>query len=408
MVNSTENNDYAKLKTPKRVYKSRATTKKTSLKKVRSTKHHHQAIHKSLKKQETYSTYEEIAQKSSSSSSFSLSYMPSPIPHMSPLKTEPTCYRKYSVTDSDYKSRSYQTESDLDSIEDLCHMNACEAILNLEEKFILLMQKGVQQYSRPLRHCMMISPIEHHSLFQNIEKILAISEYQLNQLISHDDSALFDMFNTIGKLYENKLRMSSEAFDIYLSGVLNSFDLLKTFSKKSDKRFSKFLVDSNDDINMDLKTFLLLPLFYVTTIDKSLKAIKEKTSTESTDHESLNKLINGLATHVKKANQFLAEQKVSNPFLVDTDRSNDLINSGQLKVKSNLKWKATKLCLYRNRLNFVDSMMSEILLSNIISLDFTLAGNEFQFSHNTNGFVEVVRLKADTLHEKLKWKCLFK
>jgi hypothetical protein len=84
-------------------------------------------------------------------------------------------------------------------------MDACEQLLNLEEKFIEKMQKGVQQYSRPLRHCMMINTSQHHLLFQNIDKILAISEYQLNQLISQDDSTLISMFSSIGKLYENKV-----------------------------------------------------------------------------------------------------------------------------------------------------------------------------------------------------------
>lgn len=84
-------------------------------------------------------------------------------------------------------------------------MDACESLLQLEENFIQNMQKGVQQYSRPLRHCMMINSNQHHILFQNIEKILAISEYQLNQLVSQDDSIIIDMFSSIGKLYENKV-----------------------------------------------------------------------------------------------------------------------------------------------------------------------------------------------------------
>ena len=118
-------------------------------------------------------------------------------------------------------------------------MDACENLLNLEEKFIEKMQKGVQQYSRPLRHCMMINSNQHHLLFQNIEKILAISEYQLNQLISQDDSTLISMFSSIGKLYENKMRMSCEAFDIYLNGIDKAFQILDSLIKMHN--FSKFI-----------------------------------------------------------------------------------------------------------------------------------------------------------------------
>jgi len=354
-----------------------------------------------------------------------VSYMPSPIPHMPPIKSDEAKYsRKYSVTDSDYKTQSYHTESDTSNhIEnvnsrDFCHMNACENILNLEEKFIDLMQRGVQQYSRPLRHCMLISPLEHHSLFQNIEKILAISEYQLHQLISHDDSALFDMFNTIGKLYENKLRMSSEAFDIYLSGVTKSFELLTSLSRKSDKKgyFNKFLLESSDDINMDLKTFLLLPLFYVVSVFRSLRLIKSKTPTDSMDFQCLVKLLASLEAHVERAQKVLAEFGGRNPFGDEVNerlhQSNELVYAGSLKMKVGLRWQNVGVQLFKDRLCVSEELdvefETEILLSNIGAFGFNLNGrNEFQLSYSVENSKQVLWFRAESLHEKLKWKCLF-
>ena len=43
------------------------------------------------------------------------------------------------------------------------------------------MSLGVQLFSRPLRHCI-ISHTEHKQLFQNIEKLVTISEYHLSQM----------------------------------------------------------------------------------------------------------------------------------------------------------------------------------------------------------------------------------
>lgn len=126
------------------------------------------------------------------------------------------------------------------------------------------MQRGVQQYSRPLRHCAMINVQQHEQLFQNIEKLLAISEYQLNQLVSKDESMLLDMFASIGRLYENKMRMSCEAFDLYLSGVRKSFELLAELTRARNSKLARFLADS--DAHMSLAVFLLLPLHYVTMV----------------------------------------------------------------------------------------------------------------------------------------------
>lgn len=234
--------------------------------------------------------------------------MPSPIPYLPPL------------TDSDYRTQSsssssssssesssdHQHEDDENNNEKKnnesfdSHLNACESLLELEERFIELMQRGVQQYSRPLRHCAMIAPHQHQQLFQNIEKILAISEYQLNQLISKDESMLLDMFATIGRLYENKMRMSCEAFDLYLSGVRAAFELLDTLTTGRTK-LARFLLDSEHDIRMRLSAFLLLPLHYVTQVQERLRDIRAHTARSNPDHATLTALIARLDAYVEKS-----------------------------------------------------------------------------------------------------------
>jgi hypothetical protein len=296
----------------------------------------------------TTSTASSSLSSASRSSSIKSAHLPSPIPFLPPIKstlqqqqqqlvssssssgtTSQTTANtnskiKSTLTDSDYKTQSSSTtdlgSSSNDNIKltannmnqlfqhddfnveefDLDRMDACERLLNIEEKFIELMQKGVQQYSRPLRHCMMISGAQHHMLFQNIEKILAISEYQLNQLISQDDSNFMDVFNSIGKLYENKMRMSCEAFDIYLNGVNQAFTLLDNLIRTIN--FSKFIQDSEDDINMDLRTFLILPLKYINSIYTCLELIRDKTKNKTNnDYLCNNNVLKNLFNYQRKA-----------------------------------------------------------------------------------------------------------
>jgi hypothetical protein len=330
--------------------------------------------------------------------------------------------KRSSITDSDYKTQSSTTATDNDVespnqpplrvndekyIDVDGHMQECEQLFRLEEEFISLMQSGVQQYSRPLRHLMMISQLEHHLLFQNIEKILVLSEYQLNQLISHDESTLIEMFNTIGKLYENKIRMSCEAFDIYLNGIEKSFNLLISLIKNnsSNKKFNKFLYDSKTE--MDLKTFLLLPLYYVSNIHKLLKQIRTKITTTNCDYVPLTNLINSLDCHVKKSNMILSkydQQMNKNPLC----QQNDLIHSGTLRYKHKL----VNFNLYKDRLHIISTEINQTIhLNNIIKFNFNLVNKlEFQFSYINNNdkdsssqSLNIIRLRAHNFSEKQEW-----
>ncbi len=59
--------------------------------------------------------------------------------------------------------------------------SAIEHLMDCEGAFIHNMSLGMQLFSRPLRHCV-ISHAEHMQLFQNVEKLVSISEYHLSQL----------------------------------------------------------------------------------------------------------------------------------------------------------------------------------------------------------------------------------
>lgn len=444
---------------------------------------HQQAAKTNRKKKQSVKRREndDIEQQTDIDENENENEMPSPIPFMSPLKTKKTFYsndennnngnsnkrvlkKKSSVSDSDYKTQSSGV-TDENDVNSLCndqaaerrdedepqfdsdaHLNACEHMLNLEERFIELMQKGVQQYSRPLRHCMMISAMQHHDMFQNIEKILAISEYQLNQLISQDDSTLLDMFGTIGKLYENKMRMSCEAFDIYLNGIRKSFDLLGSLIDSRQINFSKFLSECQEDIDMDLKTFLLLPLYYVGDIYERLNVLKERTLPNTNDYICLTNLLNGLEVYVNKSTVILNEYnngQIKNPLrltslnnennnLVDIESDEKIYATSLIHYRqSSHKWKKLQIILLSDKiilvsrhtnakevLNMSQSCLNtskiqfkSICLKNILDINFSLANEcEFQVNYlksNDVTCIHSVRLKAGSLDEKLNWNKIF-
>ena len=59
-------------------------------------------------------------------------------------------------------------------------VNTREAI-DCEKEYISDMLTGIHKYSRPLRHCI-LTPKQHRLLFQNVEKLCVISEYNLKLL----------------------------------------------------------------------------------------------------------------------------------------------------------------------------------------------------------------------------------
>ena len=378
--------------------------------------------------------------------------MPSPIPHMSPESKKTSI-----ITDSDYKTQSsagteehanisssaasYPTSSDDH------HLCLCEKLLNLEEKFIDIMQKGVQQYSRPLRHCLMIDQSQHCTIFQNIEKILAISEYQLNQLISQDDSILLDMFNTIGKLYENKIRMSSEAFDIYLNGIEKAINLLNQLNANSN--LSKFLSEAKDDIDMDLKTFLLIPIYYVNEIVQCLNKIKDNTSPVSSDYQFLVNLTHSLQPYCQRSKIILVKYQldtIDNPlknfqlFLdqvdeeqeeeaeaeeTEEDEENDfqeydecesknqtklnLIYSGCVQYRQSCnKWKRIRLLFFHDRIillsynSNVDKFIS--LLSKSCSNSWSILDSLNEFTFKSISFKNVMNVHFEQTKSELSLK----
>jgi hypothetical protein len=64
---------------------------------------------------------------------------------------------------------------------------AIRTLLACEEDFVKQVEFGNERYSSPLRH-KFVSPAEHLTLFQNIHKLLCISEYHVHKLREESDN----------------------------------------------------------------------------------------------------------------------------------------------------------------------------------------------------------------------------
>ncbi|CAF4223474.1 unnamed protein product, partial [Didymodactylos carnosus] len=140
-------------------------------------------------------------------------------------------------------------------------------LIELEEMFIAQLDLGVQLYARPLKHYL-ISSQEHSRLFQNIEKILAISRYQLNKLRLISNSTLVEH---VGKLFYEKVQIICEAFETYSHGYVEALYTLKQLEKCSS--FQRFIQNINNEHKLTLEQFLQIPLKHIETLSKHLDSL---------------------------------------------------------------------------------------------------------------------------------------
>ena len=88
------------------------------------------------------------------------------------------------------------------SEEEQNQQTAIQELIHLEQDFIKQMEFGLQRYSKPLRH-KFVSPTEHSTLFQNMEKLISISEYHVHKL--HEDSISYSDVKDEGIMFTESI-----------------------------------------------------------------------------------------------------------------------------------------------------------------------------------------------------------
>ncbi|XP_061165285.1 uncharacterized protein LOC133174226 [Saccostrea echinata] len=180
---------------------------------------------------------------------------------------------------------------------------AIHRLMSIEMEFIDVMHAGMQRYSRPLRHCI-LNPRQHFTLFQNIEKLVTISEYHLKQI--HDNMPSFcsdteGSFTSseggqnfsIGMIYQSKVHMLSQAYELYSKGLGEANELLLELRKSTE--FVKFVKDPPlEPQQPSISTFLTKPVHHIREMYQVLQDIFINTLNEESDFKGLKQVVESL------------------------------------------------------------------------------------------------------------------
>lgn len=144
-------------------------------------------------------------------------------------------------------------------------------LIELEANFVSYLSLAVATFSRPLRG-FFIKQQDYFCLFQNIEKILVISE---NFLRSMDKWSAYDLYTKIGQLYTQKMSLFKDAFTIYIQGYAKAKNLLNEL-KSHSKQFRLFLNEVQSS-NLTLSNLLDLPVVHMHKTLEIFKQIRKYT-----------------------------------------------------------------------------------------------------------------------------------
>ena len=141
-------------------------------------------------------------------------------------------------------------------------------LIEMEANFVSYLTMSVATFSRPLRG-FFIKQSDYFCLFQNIEKLLVISE---NFLRSMDKWSAYDLYTKIGQLYSHKMSLFKEAYTLYARGHHAAKSLLSELREHS-KQFRLFLSEV-ESAELTLQRALDLPIVHVKRTLEIFKQIR--------------------------------------------------------------------------------------------------------------------------------------
>ncbi|XP_045190798.2 uncharacterized protein LOC123547613 [Mercenaria mercenaria] len=183
---------------------------------------------------------------------------------------------------------------------------ALHRLLCLEENFVDLMNTGIQKFSRPLRHCVLTST-QHATLFQNIEKIVCMSQYQVRQILenlpsytpSDDDDTdtsyvgESDLTSAVAMIYLSKLPVICGAYMTYTQGLSRTASLLGSLEKND--QFCGFLLNvSREGKELNLCDFINRPLAHMQDLCGLLQIVCDTTMPHSEERAMFSDILLGL------------------------------------------------------------------------------------------------------------------
>ena len=169
----------------------------------------------------------------------------------------------------------------------------CLQLIHVENKFITLMHQGVLRFSRPLSHGI-LSSNEHKILFQNVEKLLAISEYHMKQL-SDAWTKHTETIQPLGRIYNTQLLTMCESYLSYFRGLSAADNLLSQLLQRA--QFVQFLNQKLPGVpEVRLDVFLQAPQKHLQNLVYIIDEIASAVDAEKDEFTPL--------LHVQKGNTF--------------------------------------------------------------------------------------------------------
>ncbi|VDH97352.1 regulator of G-protein signalling 3 [Mytilus galloprovincialis] len=179
---------------------------------------------------------------------------------------------------------------------------AIHRLLTVEMDFIDLMHAGIQRYSRPLRHCI-LSQLQHSALFQNVEKLVTISEYHVKQMQDNMNSSDTDTSTSVSSsdnghqfvqhlcmIYQSKVNMICQAYDLYARGIAGANQSLAELRKNPE--FVKFVKEPKLQSGQpSISAFIYRPVQHVNELYQTLKEIFLNTDNQSRDFQGLKHVV---------------------------------------------------------------------------------------------------------------------
>ncbi|GFO45578.1 regulator of G-protein signaling 3 [Plakobranchus ocellatus] len=177
-------------------------------------------------------------------------------------------------------------------------------LMSLELNYIDFMHYGIERYSRPLRHCI-VTAHQHRTIFQNVEKVVTISEFHIKQMQDNTSSVNSDtddsqsseasLFpNSVALIYYSKIHMFCQAYEDYAYGLMRSNTMLRELRK--NKEFIHFLKEPGTEEGQtfghpSISAFINRPVQHIQELHNVLSDIFSSTPLTSPDFHTLQQVV---------------------------------------------------------------------------------------------------------------------
>ncbi|RUS74181.1 hypothetical protein EGW08_018049, partial [Elysia chlorotica] len=195
-----------------------------------------------------------------------------------------------------------------DAHRSMTRQESIHRLMSLELDYIDFMHYGIERYSRPLRHCI-VSAHQHRTIFQNVEKMVTISEFHIKQMQDNASSVNSDtddsqsseasMFpNSVALIYISKIQLFCQVYEDYAHGLVRSNSLLRELRKNRD--FMSFIKEPGTEEGQmfghpSISAFINRPVQHIQELHSVLSDIFSSTPLASPDFATLQQVVVKLA-----------------------------------------------------------------------------------------------------------------